>query len=565
MNLLNETGGYRRALDLLMILAAAVVVTLPIFLFGIPSGNDMPQHYQFAQTFYSSLQHGVLYPSWADATNFGFGDVGIRFYPPFSYYVMCLFRWVAGNWYTGSALTFCFWFLTGAYGIYYWSREWFDASSSLAGAIAYLVMPYHVNQIYNAFLYAEFAASAILPFCFLFVTRICRGTAFRDVVGLAVSYSFLLLTNLPMAVIGSGSLLIYALCSLRKTSLSRSIPALAFSAFLGLLASGFYLARMITELGRVRLGSGEFFTDAYDFHSNFLLSFLYVSADVYVERSLWFSDLMLTMTFAIFVPSAILYYRRKRADDGFPFIGTIVLLAFALLIAMPISLPIWEAFGTLQKIQFPWRWLAVISILASIFVAAGFRPLVAMFGTKARPFALAAGGLMLAGIVFTATQIIRPALYLPLNVFAPKVDDLRTSESCECLWPVWSKKVAFVNKENVSVQYGEVEVESWRATERMFKISSGREQEARIGTFYYPHWRASVNETVVDVKPANDGTILVPVGGDAASVRLWFEEPTYLWVAVYVSTVVWVFFAAYLLLILGGKYSRWKTTATTGD
>ena len=77
----------KTVIDVLAIASVSGVLALVILFNGIPSGNDLPEHYRFAQTFYSSLADGTLYPSWASNVNFGFGDVGVRFYPPFSYYV----------------------------------------------------------------------------------------------------------------------------------------------------------------------------------------------------------------------------------------------------------------------------------------------------------------------------------------------------------------------------------------------------------------------------------------------------------------------------------------------
>src|SRR5262249_16245863 len=150
------------------------LITLPVLLFGVPKGNDLPQHYQFAVTFYDGAKEGIFFPSWSADVNSGFGDVGVRFYPPLSYYILDFFRGLLGNWFYARVSTFCFWFFLGGAGVYFWAREWFSQTASLAAAIAYIFIPYHANEIYNAFTYAEFAAAAILPFCFLFVTRVCN-------------------------------------------------------------------------------------------------------------------------------------------------------------------------------------------------------------------------------------------------------------------------------------------------------------------------------------------------------------------------------------------------------
>ena len=43
------------------ILTASILVCLPVLLYGVPSGNDLPQHYQFAQTVFDNLKSSDYY------------------------------------------------------------------------------------------------------------------------------------------------------------------------------------------------------------------------------------------------------------------------------------------------------------------------------------------------------------------------------------------------------------------------------------------------------------------------------------------------------------------------
>lgn len=528
--------------SLIVLFVAAVVVTLPIFFFGIPHGNDLPQHYQFALTFYDSLQSGNFYPEWSSVSNFGFGDVGIRFYPPLSYYVLIAFRFFAGNWYDASVLTFCFWFFISGIGIYLWAREWFGENASLAAALIYIAAPYHVNQIYNAFTYAEFAASSILPFCFLFVTRICRNGKPTNIICFAVFYALLILTHLPMTVMGSLGLLIYSLASLPKGNRIPTLAKLGISGIMGLLASSFYWLRMITELDFVKHATKDFTSQAYDYHSNFLAAFLYVSPIEYDGRSLWFSDLMLLITIGLFLPSAIIFYYCSKGKIKPKLNNVAYLLVFAIFISTPLSLFIWEHFGTLQKIQFPWRWLAVISMSGIIFAAAGFDYLVESFQTKLRPLALIAVGLIIAGLVFTATQVVKPAIYVSRAEFTERIDKLSSAESYECWWTIWAKKAAFDLPDKVLAENRSVQIIKWQPNQREIVFSSGLATDARIAAFYYPHWRASINGQPAEIGFDNNGVMFLPLPGETANVKIWFQEPVYNCISRYISLITWLAF-----------------------
>lgn len=554
MKLFQNKFQSRLYFDLSFLVLASLVVTLPIFYYGVPSGNDLAQHYQFAMTFYDALKNGVLYPGWADAANFGFGDVGVRFYPPFSYYVLVLFRWIFGNWYDASSFTFLFWFFLSGLGVYYWTREFFDETSSLAAALAYIVMPYHVNQIYNAFLYAEFAASAILPFCFLFVTRICKKGKLVDIAGLSASYSLLILTHLPLTIVGSIALLVYAVFSLRKHRFAQTILKLSVAVVLAVGASSFYWLRVLTELDLVKHNSLEFTAADFDFQSNFLFSYFSTTSLNYGARSLWFIDLLAIFTFAFFVPSAIVFYYYVRDRESLRLGNAVALVAVALFFATPLSSFVWKNFTFLQKMQFPWRWMTVISIGGVVFIGAGFQYLARLFRTKARPIALLASGLIVLGIVFTATQVMRPAIYASRTEFTEKTKNLSEAQSCDCWWPIWSKREAFLNREKVWAGTREIEIDSFGGSERIFRIAPGIEQNARIAIFYYPNWRAIVNGYFIPAGKDEYGTILVPLPPEQAEVRLFFQESDYVKSAGVFSFVIWLVLAGYLGTSLIGVF-----------
>jgi len=182
---------------LAILLAFSVIVVIPILLDGLPASMDVPQQYQFAQTFANSIREGILFPVWADQPNFGYGDVSVRFYPPLAYYILYLFHVLSGNWFDATILFVISMFFACAAGVYAWAAQWFPKNSAFFAGLVSIFLPYHVMQIYIGALFAEFTAAAVLPFCFLFITKTCREGKWHDVFGLTVSLSLLTLTHLP--------------------------------------------------------------------------------------------------------------------------------------------------------------------------------------------------------------------------------------------------------------------------------------------------------------------------------------------------------------------------------
>ncbi len=566
----NLTQRNRLIFDLSIILWLSILVVLPIFIYGIPGGPDMPQHVQFAQTFYDSLKNGVFYPSWAHLPNFGYGDVGIRFYPPLTYYVLSFFRWLSGDWFDATCLTFTLLFFISGLGVYLWSREWFSANASLVGALAYLVLPYHINEIYQASFIAEFTGAAVIPFCFLYANRVCQKGRLIDVAGLALSFGLLILSHLPIAVMASLSLLIYSLFSLRKTNFFSTIFKLSISVVISLLLSSFYWVRMVSELDFVKHTSETFSNDYYSYKSHFIFSFLFPFADIKPSDSASFLNILVLVTLGVLIPSLVLYLVNVRKKT-FPSITKVVVVTiFAFMMSTPLSLKIWENFSLLQKIQFPWRWTILVSLGCAVIVASSFDLVLGYFKTSRRYLSLVTLGLLLICIPFNLTHIMNHLFYYPKDYFNTMAEGLKASPSWECWWTTWTQKAGEGTRVGLPIPEfipGKVVIENrtidlgnWTATERTFKISAGENGLVTVATAYYPHWKATVNGQSAEVSPTHSGLISLSIPAEESNVRLYFQEPPRVYAAFYISGGAWIIIFGFLLFNLFRSLPNQKNT-----
>ena len=523
-------------------------MSLPIYWFGMPGGNDLPQHYRFIHTFYGAIHSGDVYPAWSGDTNLGFGDVGIRFYPPLTYYVVVLFRSPTDSWTTALAGSICFWFFVSGLGLFLLAREWFSEKGSLAAAVVFMAMPYHVNQVYNAGLLAEFTGLAILPFCFLFVRRTMAAGRAIDAAGLAVSFALLILTHLPMVIIGSIGLAAFALASIERRKIVSRLLNLGTAVLVSLAASSFYWLRMYAELGLVMHTQPQFTDRTYDFRQNFLASILHVPSSEYAATSLWFTDMLFAITAAMIIPAIAIFFLRHRDDERRIIYPVLVVLGVSVFISTALSSLLWENVSILQKIQFPWRFLGLISLAGSIVIAAGVDEIGGVFATKLRPLGLIAVGLVLAGLAFTAAQVIRPAAYPSRTEFDVGFERYRTDKSNECWWPIFAYDRVFSNRELASIDDGSVEILKWTSEDREFLVHAGTgTAQVRVATLYFPFWTATANGRELELSWADDGAILINVPEHTTRVRMTFERPTYEVLSRYVSLVTW----SLLLLAFG--------------
>ena len=533
-----------------------MALTLPIYYFGIPGGNDLPQHFRFVYSFYDAVHNGEIYPALPGDTNLGFGDLGIRFYPPLAYYAVVLFRSFTESWTAALAAAICFWFFVGGLGVFLLARESFSEKASVAAAIVFMAMPYHANQVYNAGLFAEFAGLAILPFCFLFVSRTISKGKMTDVAGLAIAYALLILTHLPLAIIGSLGLMIYAVALLGRRFVGASVLKLGSAVMIALAASAFYWVRMVWELNFVNHTLPKFTDRSYDFRLNFLASIFYLPASEYGETSLWFTDLLFAITLAMIVPALLAVYISNKGNDKRRIVPFMVVLVVGIFLSTPLSILLWKNIGTLAKIQFPWRFLGLISLAGSVLIAACVDELPTMFRTKLRPVGLVAVGLIIAGFVFTAAQVIRPANYSSRIEFDKNFERYKTDESYESWWPVWANRAAFADREQVSSKQRSVSIVKWNSDDREFVVGDGVEQEMRVATFYYPFWNATTDGENAEVTRDEDGTMLITVPPRRSTVRLFFAPPAYEFFGRYLSLFTWGFLIVCLVVGLVSRFRQ---------
>ena len=526
------------------------LIISPIIYFGIPNGYDLPQHYQFTFTYFESIKSGNLLPSWSAFENYGYGGIGIRIYPPLAHYLLALTQFLTGDWFTTSWLNFLFWLALGGLGSYLLARQWLSPINSLWVGMLYSIAPYHLSQLYQAFLYSEFTAAAILPFCFLFLTRVCRHNKIKDALLLGIFLSLLIISHIPTTLIGVITLGLYAIILLDWKKFGSVIPKLLLSGLIALLSTSFYWVKLFTELNLVNHSNPKYASGPYSYKLSFF-PLIFNPTDLYFIKQMWLSDMTATFTFLLLLPFMIfaiwkIVKSTKFIADSKDYLAMFLTGGFAFFMASIVSSVVWANIQFIQKIQFPFRWLSVASLFGSLtFVLA-----ISQISFQNNGFQTFKKYLLLVFFVvlflFNISQIILPSETLSRTVFSEKLDGLLEKESYDCWWTIWSKPEAFEIKDKVSAQLRQVTISNWQPQFREFEVEQGEATNARIATFYYPHWQATVNGEKVNIEKSDDGTILIPLSTDKSQVRLFFAEPYFIKTADFISVISWL-----LLSILG--------------
>ncbi len=518
-----------RYLVVAALVTAAIVV--PIIFIGIPDTIDLPQHFRFADAYYSSIINGDWFPGWAGNENFGYGDIGIRFYPPLAYYFLAFGRLLTGNWYDATWFTFVIWMLVGCFGIFYWSRNWFTIKESSIIAVVYVLIPFHLNQLYTGFnQFSEVAATSLLTFCFAFSTRIfTRGKA-ADVLGLACFYALLILTHLPTSIVGSICLLVYSLTFCKKGNFIRPVAKSAAAVLIAFAASSFYWVRVVTEIKWLNHDSEKYTKGFFDFAGNFFPLSLHITDKPLFNY--FILDLIVGFTMISFLFSIVYNWiernAEKTAHDSESMLKTVLPVGiFAFFMFTPLSTPVWEYITPIQKIQFPLRWMPVAAMCGAIVFGAAFNLAIKQNLIKQKLCFYIFFIYIAAVLLFNFTYVLHPSSYIPLErtKFEAKIENLPTEPSFYCWWTVWAKLPAVKNTSKVQIENRETNVLQWESERKSFEIESGNPANAKIAVFYYPHWKADVNGVEVEISKDENGAIVIPVPEGKSKVELRFEEP----------------------------------------
>ncbi len=524
---------------------------VPAVILGIPAGHDLPSHLRFAIPLYQAVSAGIFHPGWVAEANGGFGDPGIRFYPPALYYLLAATRILTGSWYSGILLGFILLSVLGAIGVFFWARCFLPQNLAIAAGVLYAFIPYRVNEFYNASLLAEYAAASVLPFAFAFVVRVCRGQQLRDVAGLAIAFALLVLANLPVAVIGSLSLLFYGLANIEKKNGWRTVIALSVAALVGLAASAFYWTTMIAELSWLKNSAvvpSEALNSYFDYRRNFVFS-LFSLGNTNSSLANMLAMATLSMAFAPLV--MFCSGHRKKLERGEK--AVFAVFAFSVLMTTDLSRPLWAVIPKLREVQFPWRWFVVTSCALPVLVAVSIPFWKEQLRGKFRWAALIALGGVMVALSYSAARM-RDANYLGRLEFDSASNAVFTENNLDYWLPVWVNTRPPSMTNEVEAKDRLITINLWEPELRTFSVGPGSAQEVRVRTFYYPNWIAKSSGKILNTRPAYDGVLLISVPSEATSVRLEFQEPRRTRIAIMLTMATWLL--VLLCLVYSFIYQR---------
>ncbi len=364
----------------LLILLAAAVATLPIFLRGPSCGADFDFHLGLWFDAHSSWQHGLFYPHWMWSANYGAGEPRYIFYPPISW----MFGALLGSLLPWTAVPSIFVFLslalTGFATRSFARRFSEEAPATLAGCAA-LFSGYALYNAYNRAAFSELFSGFLFPLLLLFALRdrhpagslrrrALDGSAWLLAIVLAASW----LSSGPVGIMACYTLAFISVVAAVQMRSWAPILRAGLAATVGIGMDCFYLLPVLREKPWANIDLE--ITRPEGVIAYRVLFSRHPLPGLTVHGI--YQPMLLLVTLTMFlVAVAGLYLARKR---GLVTLHKATWLALALIpplvvfLQLPLSMPLYNLLPEFRFLQFPSRWLLAMEAPMALFFALAIWP-----------------------------------------------------------------------------------------------------------------------------------------------------------------------------------------------
>lgn len=514
-------------LIIFFIIFISVVVLKDLFKMGMYTSHDgihqVVRFYYFDQ----ALRDGQIPPRWAQGLMNGFG------YPLFIFsyhlpWLMAELIHVLGNSIIDSVkITFLVGFALSGISMYFLQKDMFGRVAAVAGSAIYLFAPYRFSNIFVRAAIGDATAFVFAPLVFWSVWKLKNGWNWKWISIGSIGTAGLILSHAMVATLFLTIFAIYLLLSLAlvKHRFNYLKPCLT-TLILGGGISAYYFIPSIVERGNTQFQNlmSQIFIGAYFPSLNDLIYSKWGYGVFHAQEGAMSVQLGLVqwaiiLLMILVILRKMLNKKMTKHEKEIDNLGKILLITFFISIFMmlPVSLPIWKAATQIVFIDFPWRFLAASTFLASL--CAGL--LVSLSGRAKTIWVIF---LIFSSIYFNRNHLrINQSLPWDLS-FILKLE--KTTNTYDEYKPKWVRNEYILeNKPKVEFSESGAEIKIIKNISNYldFSFKTQREGTLRINTIYYPGWEVLVDGRRADINQSN-GLIELPIGKGEYQIVAQFNE-----------------------------------------
>lgn len=548
----------RELFIVLLLVLATIFINFRMIRDGLNGMTDIRWHILWLQHFSKQLAEGIWYPRWLAGTNYGYGSPTFVFYPPLVYYLGSLLKFSGLNIENTLITLYSLSVFLAGFNFYIFGRRRWGIIASFIGALAYMTAPYLAYNLYWVSSLSVAYAIALIPLGWYLTDRALAQPKWK--VGIAIFWAVLALTHLPNLLLCGIVWLFYTLFFLFSHSWKNVFTTILFAG-LGLGLASVFLIPAILEQPLVNIASMQnVIGDITNGIFGAGLPFIPKKLDFQVSHIFAHQSLVILVLIAI----ALFYCRQDNFTASESKRWILFTLAIAVMMSS-LSVPIWQASTTLQKVQAPWRLFSLYAFGSSALCGVVVSKIIKL----KLPGKIFGSLIIVAILLFNASYGYKLARKFPtfrnsgkanlehlepakLAIEEPFTDKLiDVGEYRPLVKPGIPSAEPILGQPKLAVVEGKakIELERWKSYERKFQVVAEETSTIRVRTYYYPAWHLYVNDRPYSIGILDDGTISFTVKPGNYSAKLVYQKTFAFTVGILVSLLSSLILLIYWLTI----------------
>ena len=477
-----------------------------------------------------------MFPRWTEWANHGFGEPRFIFYPPLSWMLAPVLSFFV-PWAYVPVLFIVLVQTFAGISAFVLARQLLPYHAAVFAAVIYAANPNALLIIYMRSDFAELLANAFSPLLLLAGLRLTglleagNASRTRAIVAFAATFAAVWLSNAPAGVIMTYSIVVaFGWVAFSERSWKPFVYGPAGMA-LGFGLAGLYLLPAAYEQRWVNIGQV--------LSAGLLPSqnFLYTMIDD-PEHNLfnWIaSTTAVVLIVATGIAALAVHQRGARenliGEEAKMWRVLLLLASVATLMMLKSTAILWDVLPKLRFVQFPWRWMSILAVPFTWFLAAATTKLRYRWIWMSTTIAvLAATGIFFVRNTWWDADDV-PSLQFTIqhgqgfegtDEYDPVGDD---HYNLPTKGPQ-PQAVILPGRDGLRVPDGSrVFVERWTTEVRVIRVESPEPARLALRLVNYPAWKIQVNDsTVSPERPTDTNQIIVPIPRGQSIIRVRFTR-----------------------------------------
>lgn len=511
-----------------------ILIVLPYFREGFFTTHDANWAVVRAAEMFRELRDFQFPPRYSGVLNAGYGYPLFNFAYPFPYYLATLFHFFNLGFVDSIKAVFVSSVFLSFLGMYAFSSLfWKNKLAGFVSGVIYVLLPYHLVDLFVRGSIGESVSFAIYPLVFFFATALSYEK-YRNIAVLGVAFftGIMMLThNISALYLGIIYLVYTASVFLQG---ERKVSLFLLGSFIwGVLISAYFIIPALLEKNLILISLIPVANKTLHYVSLRNVFYSKWGYGTPLETDALTLQLGVPNIFGtLFVIGLIIFNGAKKY---FSLLCMLLLGLIFFFMMFSYSAFIWTL-PLLKDVTFPWTLLLPLGFLSSLFAG----------GVSKIKYSYVLSILFILLAVTLYLPFAKPREYINKGDSYYATNDSNTTSSNEYT-PLWVKKMPTNLYNQKVISRGIVRDLSYNSTSIQFVAVTLKPEIITVNQIYYPGWKAYINGREKDIKYNNKrGVMQLNVAGGTSNITLIFTETPLRLVSDIVSLI-----AALMLLVFG--------------